>query len=134
MVKKFTVPCDFSGRKYPVTFYIGEAAIGHHPIGFQSKWLADERGGVVPQTLMDSLKKLKEIADNNKVSFEELCAYVIDEVKIANSQKSIEEEKQKRLLKSKLKKKKQVAKKQAVKKKKLLTDKNKELPTDKRTK
>ena len=84
MVKKFTVPCDFGGKKFPVTFYVGNASIGNHPIGFQSKWLAEERGGNVPQQLMDSLKRLKEIADENKVDFEELCAYVIDEINASN--------------------------------------------------
>jgi hypothetical protein len=80
MVKKFTYLCDFSGKKYPVTFYIGDAAKGSHPIGFQSTWLSKERGGKVPEELMDSLMRLKEISDTQKVSFEDLCEYVIKEI------------------------------------------------------
>jgi len=83
MTSKFTVPCDFSGNKSPVTFYVGDAKQYEHPIGFQSKWLAEERGGTVPKELMDSLAKLKEISDKHKVNFEELCAYVIEEIESA---------------------------------------------------
>ena len=85
MVKKFNYICDFSGKKMPVTFYIGDAAKNHHPIGFQSIWLAKEKGGVVPKKLMDSLAKLKEISDEQKVSFEDLCEYVIEEVQMSQS-------------------------------------------------
>lgn len=84
MVKKFTYICDFSGKKSPVTFYIGDAAKGNHPIGFQSKWLDKEKGGVVPKNLMESLLKLKEISDTQKVPFEDLCQYVIDEINLGN--------------------------------------------------
>lgn len=81
MVKKFSYPCSFSnGETHPVTFYVGEAALGEHPIGFQAKWLSEERGCMVPEDLMDSLKKLKDLADEQKVSFESLCEYVIAEL------------------------------------------------------
>jgi hypothetical protein len=92
MVKKFTVECDFSGARFPVTFYIGEAAVGSHPIGFQSKWLSRTRGGEVPEKLMESLEKLKEIADKNKVSFEELSSFVIQELSYTNDTKKINNE------------------------------------------
>ena len=85
MVKKFTYLCDFAGQKHPVTFYIGNSAKGTHPIGFQSKWISKERGGVVPQNLMDSLAKLKEISDTQKVPFEDLCEYVIKEVQLSQT-------------------------------------------------
>jgi hypothetical protein len=87
MVKKFSYLCDFAGKKHPVTFYIGDAAKGNHPIGFQSTWLSKEKGGVVPKDLMDSLMRLKEIADTQKVSFEDLCEYVIKEIQM--SQKTV---------------------------------------------
>ncbi len=87
MVKKFSYLCDFGGKKYPVTFYIGDAVKGNHPIGFQSAWLSKEKGGVVPKDLMDSLMRLKEIADTQKVSFEDLCEYVIKEIDL--SQKTV---------------------------------------------
>ena len=80
MVKKFSYLCDFGGKKHPVTFYIGDAAKGNHPLGFQSTWLSKEKGGMIPKDLMDSLMRLKEIADTQKVSFEDLCEYVIKEI------------------------------------------------------
>ena len=77
MVKKFSYFCDFAGEQHPVTFYVGDAVKGSHPIAFQSKWLSKTKGGVVPQNLMESLEKLKIISDTQKISFEELCEYVI---------------------------------------------------------
>ena len=93
MVKKFTVPCDFGGKKYPVTFYVGDSAKGTNPIGFQSKWLSSEKGGVVSSELTSSLMKLKEIADQKKVSFEDLCSYVVDEINNSMPNKQIEDKK-----------------------------------------
>lgn len=85
MVKKFSYLCDFAGVKHPVTFFIGDAAKGTHPIGFQSTWLSKEKGGVVPKNLMESLSKLKEISDNGRVSFEDLCEYVVKEIQVSQS-------------------------------------------------
>jgi len=90
MVKKFSYVCDFGGQKSPVTFYIGDAAKGSHPIGFQSNWLGKERGGSVPKDLMDSLSRLKEIADTQRVSFEDLCEYVIKEINTSQNPQKIE--------------------------------------------
>lgn len=89
MVKKFTVPCDFNGQKAPFTIYIGEPEPGHHPLHFQSNWLSKERGGTIPQEVMDSIQKLKDLSVKNKVSFEELCVYALgaaqaEEMKKAN--------------------------------------------------
>lgn len=81
MVKKFTANCDFGGRVVPVTFYVGNPAANSHPLGFQSKWLGKERGGNVPPEIMDSFSKLKQISDKNKVPFEDLCDYVIAELR-----------------------------------------------------
>lgn len=85
MVKKFTANCDFGGKKSPVTLYVGDPAMGTHPLNFQNKWLSDTKGGSVPSDIMDSFSKLIEIAAKNRVSFEELCAYVIDELKSSNT-------------------------------------------------
>lgn len=85
MVKKFTTNCDFSGTKAPVTFFIGESYAGTHPLAFQSKWLGQEKGGKVPEYIMNSFSKLKDISDRNKVSFEDLCSFVIDEINAKNT-------------------------------------------------
>ena len=76
-MKKFTVPCDFGGQKAPFTIYIGDPEPKHHPLHFQSSWLSKERGGTIPGEVMDSIAKLKEIADQNNVSFEDLCVYAL---------------------------------------------------------
>lgn len=76
-MKKFTVPCDFGGQKSPFTIYIGDPEAKHHPLHFQSDWLSKERGGSIPGEVMDSIAKLKDIADQNNVSFEDLCVYAL---------------------------------------------------------
>jgi hypothetical protein len=85
MVKKFTTNCDFSGKKYPVTFFIGDPMVGVHPLAFQSSLLSKEKGGNIPNDIMESFSKLKDIADRNNVSFEELCSFVIDEINAKNN-------------------------------------------------
>ena len=77
-MKKFSIPCSFNGQVSPVDFYIGKPNPANHPIQFQSKWLSSEKGGQVPQEMMDSIAKVKIIADENNISFEELCAYAIN--------------------------------------------------------
>jgi hypothetical protein len=76
-MKKFTVPCNFNGVKAPFTIYIGDPEPRHHPLHFQAEWLSKERGGTIPPEVMDSIAKLKELADKNNVSFEELCVYAL---------------------------------------------------------
>ena len=85
MAKKFTANCDFGGQKSPVTLYVGNPAMGSHPLNFQSKWLSESRGGTVPQDIMDAFAKLVEISQKSKISFDELCVYVIEELNSANS-------------------------------------------------
>lgn len=89
MVKKFTANCSFGGQISPVTLYVGNPSKGNHPLAFQSKWLSTERGGTIPSNIMDSFSKLADIAEKNKVPFEDLCAYVIDEIQ---ANKSLEED------------------------------------------
>ena len=90
MVKKFTANCHFNnGTVYPVVLYVGSPAKGCHPLGFQSKWLSNEKGGSIPSEVMDSFEKLQKIADETNVAFEELCAYVIEEL---NSKDKLKED------------------------------------------
>jgi len=85
MVKKFTANCDFGGRSIPVTLFVGDPSPDSHPLAFQNKWLGATKGGSVPNDIMESFAKLKEISIKNKVSFEELCGYVIEELKSNNT-------------------------------------------------
>ncbi len=85
MAKKFTANCDFGGQKAPVDLYVGNPAVGSHPLAFQAKWLATTKRGTIPQAIMNSFAKLVEISEKNRVPFEDLCEYVIAELRSANT-------------------------------------------------
>ncbi len=76
-MKRFTVPCDFNGKKAPFHIYIGEPNPKNHPLQHQSHWLSSERGGTIPEEVMNAFGKLHDIAKENGVSFEELCVYAL---------------------------------------------------------
>lgn len=90
MVKKIVVNCDFSGASHPVNFYIGDAAATKNPISFQSQWLSQERGGNVPEKLMESLDKIKRISDEHNIPFEELYDHVVREMENGKTLTDIE--------------------------------------------
>ncbi len=89
MVKKFTTNCDFGGQKFPITLYVGTPFLGTHPLNFQSKWLGEKKGGAIPSSVMESFSKIMEISEKTKVPFEDLCAYVIDEI---NSEQALKKD------------------------------------------
>lgn len=76
-MKKFTVNCDFGGQIAPFDIYIGQPELNHHPLHFQADWLSKQRGGTIPQEVMDSVAELKEISMKNHVSLDELCVYAL---------------------------------------------------------
>ena len=76
-MKKFSVPCNFGGQMSNVDIYIGNPENKHHPIHFQAEWLAKERGGNIPNDVMEALAEIKELADKNGVPFEDLCTYAL---------------------------------------------------------
>lgn len=96
MVKKITVNCNFSGQSQSVTFYIGDSAFAKNPISFQSKWLSDNKGGAVPEKLMESLNKIKKISDEHNIPFEDLYDYVVKEIESGKTLKDISVENQKK--------------------------------------
>jgi hypothetical protein len=85
MIKKFTANCEANGRQVPVTLYVGNPATGNHPLNFQNRWLSDTKGVMVPINIMRSFSKLVEISEKHRVPFEDLCGYVIEELKATNS-------------------------------------------------
>lgn len=85
-MKRFTVPCDFNGVKHPFHVYIGEPHPKKHPLQFQAWWLSSERGGTIPQDVMDSFEKLFKISQENNVSFEDLCVYALGTAAEENAQ------------------------------------------------
>ncbi len=83
-MKKFTIPCDFGGKKAPFDVYIGNPKPGNHPLQNQAQWLSQERGGTIPAEVMDSFAKLLALSEKNGVSFEDLCVYALE---AANAEK-----------------------------------------------
>jgi hypothetical protein len=84
-MKKFTIPCDFGGKKAPFDVYIGHPKGGNHPLQNQAAWLSAERGGNIPPDVMESFAKLLKLSAENGVEFEDLCVYALEE---ANKEKS----------------------------------------------
>lgn len=84
-IKQFTTNClNMSGGTSPVTLYLGHPMRGSHPLAFQNKSLST-RGYSIPEHVMESFKKLADIAEKNNVPFVELCDYVIKEVELGKS-------------------------------------------------
>jgi len=74
-MKKFKIQCDFGGQRAPFDVYVGDPRNDKHPLQMQAWWLSSSRGGSIPQEIMDSFEKLQKIAQENNVSFEDLCVY-----------------------------------------------------------
>lgn len=87
-MKKFTVPCNFGAAQSPFTIYVGRPELKHHPLHFQSDWISKNRGGSIPNDVMDSIGKLFELSKKNKVSFEELCVYALESEDIKKANKA----------------------------------------------
>jgi hypothetical protein len=84
-IKEFTTNCSTSnGGSAPVTLYLGYPSIGNHPLANQNRALSN-RGYSIPEHVMESFKKLADIAEKNNIPFIELCDYVIKEVEIGKS-------------------------------------------------
>jgi hypothetical protein len=76
-VKKFPIVCHFNGTAEPFDFYVGEPSPGMHPLHYQAAWLSRARNGTVPREELDKFARLRDIALDNGVSFEELCGYAL---------------------------------------------------------
>jgi hypothetical protein len=87
-MKKFTINCDFGGQMAPFSIYIGVPEKSHHPLHFQADWLSKERGGTIPAEIMDAIAKLKDLAEKNNVSLEELCVYSLGSAQQEESDQS----------------------------------------------
>ncbi|MBU6140076.1 MAG: DUF2610 domain-containing protein [Proteobacteria bacterium] len=85
MPKKFTAKCNFGDQEIPVDLYVGDPAIGSHPLAFQAKWLSTTKRVLVPPQIMKSFAKLVDISERNRVPFEDLCEYVIAELRSASA-------------------------------------------------
>jgi tetratricopeptide (TPR) repeat protein len=73
-MKRFTIPVDFAGVKYPFHFYVADS----WPfLEDQFTWVEKWRGGKVPPEVVVSFRRLYQIARQHKVSFQDLCVYAL---------------------------------------------------------
>ena len=72
VMKRFTVPTDFDGVKYPFYVYVDES---WQFLEDQFTWVEKVRNGKVPKEVVESFRRLYKIAKENKVSFKDLCVY-----------------------------------------------------------
>ncbi len=84
--KGFTIDCDFNGRIMSINFYVGTPYPGTNPIHHQSL-LVNSRGGVIPKYITDRLSKIQEIAEYNRIPFDETFFYIEQEISFANIEK-----------------------------------------------
>jgi hypothetical protein len=76
-MKRFTVPIEFAGKKYPYFVYVMSGPRGYAEVQDQFRWVEEMRGGKVPQDVRDSFRRLNEIAKENNVDFMELTVYAL---------------------------------------------------------
>lgn len=76
-MKRFTIPTDFNGVKFPFHVYIISGPNGLQQLLNQFRWVKEIRGGTVPEEVVTSFTKLWNIAQENKVSWVELCVYAL---------------------------------------------------------
>ena len=84
-IKILKIPCTFGGTKAPVAFYLGSPNKESHPIHFQAEWLSKERGGTVPEEIMNSLEELQKLSIKNGVPFIDLCSYALEAIQADNN-------------------------------------------------
>jgi Domain of unknown function (DUF2610) len=75
----FTISCDFGGVKSPFEVYIRQWPPEYRKqfpgIEDQRRWLKENRGGVIPADVLESLVNLQKVADENDTSLPGLAAY-----------------------------------------------------------
>ncbi|HEV3263389.1 MAG TPA: DUF2610 domain-containing protein [Gemmataceae bacterium] len=76
-MQHFTIPCDFSGIKYPFYVYVTNVPWPKHPLEDQARWLKEEKRGTIPEETMKEFGRLHKIAHENDVSFVDLCVYAL---------------------------------------------------------
>ena len=74
-MKRFTVPVEFSGTKYPFHIYVLSGRNGYKQVQDQFIWVKEYRGGIVPVEVEDSFRRVNKSAVEHNVDFLELCTY-----------------------------------------------------------
>lgn len=83
-IKEFKIPCTANGQNSSVKVYMGNPEPEHNPITHQANFLAKERNITIPAEILETLDKLKKIAQENGVSFVELCEYALKSISISS--------------------------------------------------
>lgn len=78
-MSRFTIPCDFSGTKFPFHVYVLTGPRGYAELQDQFRWVKEVRGGDFPLDVRDSFMRLNTIAKENNVDFRDLCVYALGE-------------------------------------------------------
>ena len=77
IVKSFRIPCFVGNQHSTVDIFLGNPNPENNPVKFQADFLASTKGISIPQEILDTLWKLKNIAAENGVPFVELCEYAL---------------------------------------------------------
>ncbi len=86
-MKRFTIPCDFAGNKFPFHVYVLKGPRGYVELQDQFRWLEERRGGNIPKEVQDSFRRLNAIAAENNVDFMELCVYALGTAAVSPQEK-----------------------------------------------
>jgi hypothetical protein len=102
-MKRFTIPTDFSGTRYPFYVYVQgfgagtrcpadralrpeeEDCVGFNGIDDQVQWVKQARRGMIPPDVVTAFQKLDRIARENNISFPELAVYALAAAQDANT-------------------------------------------------
>ncbi len=73
-MKRFTIPVEFEGVQAPFHIYVAET----WPfLDDQFTWVQKVRGCKIPSGVRESFQRLYKIAQDNKISFSQLCVYAL---------------------------------------------------------
>jgi serine/threonine protein kinase len=73
-MKRFTVPVDFNGIKFPFNIYVTES---WNHFEDQVTWVEKVRGGKFPKEVVESFHRLYKIAKENNVALTDLSVYAL---------------------------------------------------------
>jgi len=79
-MKRFTVPIDCAGIKWPFHIYIlnWDRPNDETPADTQAVWLKEQRGCIFPTDVSEAFRKLKVLARENNVSFTDLTVLALE--------------------------------------------------------
>lgn len=73
-MRRFTIPCDFSGRKFPFHVYISDCPWPKDPLEDQVRWLEEVRGGTMSEDVRVSFREVHKIAYENNLSLQNVVS------------------------------------------------------------